>query len=876
MKVLDSYPFLDDQLVQQVLEGLTSEAVFKANSGAKVVEESIRQGHLRKAARVTMGNGVVEIDNEASKKLQDLHPPSSSTGAPFPLDLRPNTSNSMRVDNELFKKEEMDKVVNSLPRDSAPGVSGWTFEMIQDAFGAKCPKFRKAIHHFCVCLIRGKKELIPLRQWITSCRLIALKKENGGVRPIAISESFTRFCFRWALKCMGVKSKVEPEQFGVGSIGGTEPIVFRIAAGLESGCDEGLISVDFHNAFNTISRHEMARIVADKLPDLFHGVKFLYGETSDLLSINTNSQIIVTKSCEGVRQGDPLGPLLFTLTISPLIKKLKEKFGDVCAYLDDIFIFAKPSMIDEVKEYLGSEEISKKYNLRLNRDKTVGWSRQDLRDQPRKILGTMVGGSDIAGDNKLSCNFVKEVAHRLQDKVRLLDNISLQGRLMVLRLCFLPQLNHLLRTIHPNLTNEGSSLFDKIIEDTVASYAGHPDPVNFDQFPLSKQIVHLSVKRGGLGFHSQNSIREVAFASALVLARSVLTSRGYQFSIRPSWNGFVDQCALNLNLPVDTLLTDTEARRPHLQNRASAIVQEKLWLDCYENTENKLHLRKLFTENACLLARSLHHSIPYHFQTTMNDDVCYYVLRRTLLLPICQLNDSTICSCGQYSTTMHHLDCAHNNAMRTYRHSECVKILCKFMKQLGGAMILPEFSEGNLRHDIYATGNGLHRQMIDVGIASVRASTVPKWPTDDQVAEWIGGNGTSDCSSGDNLQDIEDDSNTTNSEVIRIRTLRTLASEVCVSRDINTMTTRKINHFESEYKAPPFADRGTFVTFVLTAGGGISVKAEDVIRMVLREKRASLRVRQRLRRDIIFRLSTTLARYACQMALDTSKRSLDV
>ena len=38
-------------------------------------------------------------------------------------------------------------------------------------------------------------------------------------------------------------------------------------------------------------------------------------------------------SAEGVQQGDPLGPLLFCITIQPLIQKLRSDFS--VFYLDD-------------------------------------------------------------------------------------------------------------------------------------------------------------------------------------------------------------------------------------------------------------------------------------------------------------------------------------------------------------------------------------------------------------------------------------------------------------------------------------------------------------------------------------------------------------
>lgn len=51
-----------------------------------------------------------------------------------------------------------------------------------------------------------------------------------------------------------------------------------------------------------------------------------------------------TKSCsQGVRQGDPLGPFLFSLGIRPLLHDLTTSLGRDCtvfAYLDDTYVLS--------------------------------------------------------------------------------------------------------------------------------------------------------------------------------------------------------------------------------------------------------------------------------------------------------------------------------------------------------------------------------------------------------------------------------------------------------------------------------------------------------------------------------------------------------
>ena len=71
-------------------------------------------------------------------------------------------------------------------------------------------------------------------------------------------------------------------------------------------------------------------------------------------------------SAEGIQQGDPLGPLLFCLTIHPLIKCLKSEFRVV--YLDDGTIGGAEN--DVLKDLQGIEHQVACLGLHLNHAKT--------------------------------------------------------------------------------------------------------------------------------------------------------------------------------------------------------------------------------------------------------------------------------------------------------------------------------------------------------------------------------------------------------------------------------------------------------------------------------------------------------------------------
>ena len=61
----------------------------------------------------------------------------------------------------------------------------------------------------------------------------------------------------------------------------------------------------------------------DRLPDLYEHVFSLYSQSSPLIfqqgSFNFN-----LLSQQGVHQGDPLGPALFSIAIQPILAKVQE------------------------------------------------------------------------------------------------------------------------------------------------------------------------------------------------------------------------------------------------------------------------------------------------------------------------------------------------------------------------------------------------------------------------------------------------------------------------------------------------------------------------------------------------------------------------
>ena len=89
-----------------------------------------------------------------------------------------------------------------------------------------------------------------------------------------------------------------------------------------------IVKLDFKNAFNSLRIDKMLLAVRELAPALYPFVHSSYSSPSSLFWHDS-----VLLSAEGVQQGDPLGPLLFCLSIHDLCYQLRSEFN--VWYLDD-------------------------------------------------------------------------------------------------------------------------------------------------------------------------------------------------------------------------------------------------------------------------------------------------------------------------------------------------------------------------------------------------------------------------------------------------------------------------------------------------------------------------------------------------------------
>jgi len=100
-------------------------------------------------------------------------------------------------------------------------------------------------------------------------RLLALSKNSGGIRPIAVGLTLRRLACKCA-SSFGSKrlvSSFHPRQLGVGVAGGCEVAIHSARCFMENmPSDYMVVKLDFSNAFNSLHRCEMLTSIRDSVP----------------------------------------------------------------------------------------------------------------------------------------------------------------------------------------------------------------------------------------------------------------------------------------------------------------------------------------------------------------------------------------------------------------------------------------------------------------------------------------------------------------------------------------------------------------------------------------------------------------------------------
>ena len=281
--------------------------------------------------------------------------------------------------------------ITKLRRGAAPGLSGWTRELLAVL---KCDN---------VC-ITGLAALLTayvnrqlgsqLEGFLATSNLVPFCKDgvstNKGVRPICLGEVFVKMCAHILMNRQrsNIRESICNTQFGVGK--GVEKALIELE-GIELKHDDDdkcLVKLDLSNAFNSVSRVAfLTELYANNhLRHLFQLVDALYGKPSEVLLTRPDGELVgKIHQEEGTRQGDVLALLLFCLGLNAIgVDFIKRELPHIM-YVDDITLKVPLKIVPVLLAHLSDQ--LKARGLRLNVSKT------QILVKPGKVAEAMVGAS---------------------------------------------------------------------------------------------------------------------------------------------------------------------------------------------------------------------------------------------------------------------------------------------------------------------------------------------------------------------------------------------------------------------------------------------------------------------------------------------------
>ena len=497
---------------------------------ARRVHSKCADGDIKAALRtLTSNEDFVRPTTDIMSALRRKHPPTppdeTLPPAPHADDTRPLQVSAKQVRS----------AIESMPTGSSAGLDGIRPLHLRQLISAEASEPGRRLLSCLTSLTNLALDgRIPdcAREAYYGATLCALRKKDGGLRPIAIGSVYRRLSCRIAAHHAAglLAPDFRPVQLGVGTRQGCEVAVhatreFISARSNDYSSPDVLVKVDVRNAFNSVRRDVILKSIRARCPEIYP-IAFQAYSAPTPLHIGDHT----IWSCAGVQQGDPLGPVGFSLAVDDCARSMTSPLN--VWYLDDATLAGPADVI--VKDLSQMQQVLPKLGLELNSAKcevtVLGRSSDELRTSVLATVQTTLPGIketpldqlSLLGSplNEAGTHAAQEAAAGtvsvLCERIRALDPHS--AMFFLAHHTSAPRLQYLLRSSPMYKNRSGLQTIDEMVRSTLA------DVCNVSIEDKAWVQAALPTKHGGLGVRSVEKLALPCYVASLTAATPLIST----------------------------------------------------------------------------------------------------------------------------------------------------------------------------------------------------------------------------------------------------------------------------------------------------------------------------------------------------------------